>query len=348
MISSTAAPVDSSSASATPVSFKMTDSFQRRLSTASRQPKCATFCGLARLAAVFAVSLKPLHAGSAQPPTGEPLAAAVPPAFASVPGLPLCFEVNAGQGGDPVRFVARNRDGVFCVRPTETVITLRKAGSPTVPGFCPRTRQEPGLEARTVSIQFLGANASARMTGTGELRGKVNYLIGNDPAKWQRSVKTFARVEVQEAYPGIKVIHYGNQRQLEYDFMVAPGADPHMIAFRVTGADQLEIDPQGDLLIKLGADHIRQKKPIIYQVDHGLREEIPGGYRLSDNQVVAFQVGSYDRELPLVIDPVLSYSTFLGGLDNDTGRAIVLDNSGNVYLAGDTLSSQLGTTDAFQ
>ena len=157
--------------------------------------------------------------------------------------------------------------------------------------------------------------------GADELPGRVNYLIGNEPAHWQRGVPLYTAVEVQEAYPGIKLVHYGNQRQFEYDFVVAPGADPGLISFRVSDADRIEIDAQGDLLLKLGADQIRQKRPLIYQEEHGRRREIEGGYAVRENATVLFQIGAYNPDLPLIIDPVLTYSSYLGGLANETARA---------------------------
>src|SRR5204863_5371270 len=201
---------------------------------------------------------------------------------------------------------------------------------------------------KTVRLQFQGVNPGARISGAQELAAKVNYLIGNNPANWHTNVPTFSRIQVEDVYPGIQLAHYGNQRQWEYDFVVAPGTDPGIIRFRICGADQIEIDTQGDLVLSLGSDQIRQRKPVIYQIDHDVRKQIQGGYRFKDKETVAFEIGSYNHELPLIIDPVLSYSSFLGGLGNDAARAIALDNSGNIYVAGDTFSTQLGTAGAYQ
>ena len=159
------------------------------------------------------------------------------------------------------------------------------------------------------------------MSGDGALGGKVNYLVGSEPGKWRENVPTFSQVEVAEVYPGIKVVYYGNERQLEYDFVVAPGADAGLIALRIGGADQVQVDSRGELVLKAGAEEIRQPKPLIYQVRGGERKEIAGGYRLKNPETVVFQIGAYDPELPLVIDPVLTYSSFLGGQGGDIGRA---------------------------
>jgi len=249
---------------------------------------------------------------------------------------PLYFEANCGQADCAAQFVARNSEGIFSLSPTQATITLRMSGTAA------------DVHTRMVRFEFLGANPDARMTGTKELRGKVNYLIGNDPGNWHKSISTFAAVQVEQAYPGINLVHYGNQRQLEYDFIVSPGANPDVIAFRIEGADGIEIDAQGNLILRIGADEIQQKRPILYQTENGKRKQIEGGYRLIDSKTVAFQIGYYNRAIPLVIDPVLSYSTLIGGLATDAGRAVALDKSGNVYVAGDTLSSQLSIGNVFQ
>jgi len=257
--------------------------------------------------------------------------------------LPLYFEANEGQADNPARFIARNSQGIFYLGPNEVVITLRDSN----------TGHAQSLEARDFSrkslrFQFIGGCAQARMTGAGQLRGEVNYLIGSDPSKWRKGVPTFASVEVAEAYPGINLILYGNQRQLEYDFVVGPGVDPAAIAIQVEGTEQMQIDERGDLLLKVGENVIRQKRPILYQMQEGRKREIEGRYKLRDSNIIAFEIGSYDPALPLIIDPVLAYSTFIGGLAAEAGRAIALDKSGNIFIAGDTLSTQLGTDNAFQ
>src|SRR5208337_3150734 len=135
-------------------------------------------------------------------------------------------------------------------------------------------------EPVTVRMQFIGANPKAQIRGEAELPGKVNYLVGNDPAQWHTGVPTFAKVRVERMYPGIGLVYYGNQQQLEYDFEVAPGAEPAAIKIHFTGADKIAVNAQGELVLALGDGEIRQPKPVIYQMANGARQEISGGYRL--------------------------------------------------------------------
>ena len=159
---------------------------------------------------------------------------------------------------------------------------------------------------------------------------------------------TFAKVRVEEIYPGVNLVYYGNQHQLEYDFTVAPEANPGAITIRFDGADKISVNENGELVLTLGKDEIRQPAPLIYQLAGSGRKEISGGYKMLDAQTVAFTVGKYDRALPLVIDPVLSYSTYFGGNSGDEALAVAVDTNGFVYVAGETLSAQLATPGAFQ
>ncbi len=195
----------------------------------------------------------------------------------------------------------------------------------------------------------MDANASPRVEALEELPGKANYFLGNDPTKWRTNVPTYARVHYQDLYPGIDLIYYGNQRQLEYDLVVRPGADPSRIRLGVQGADTLDVDAQGDLVLHTAGGDIRQRKPAAYQEIDGMRQEISGGYVLKGSHTVGFEVGAYDASRPLVIDPVLFYSTYLGGSSDDFGSGIAVDSSGDAYVTGYTLSTDFPTTvGAFQ
>ncbi len=251
-------------------------------------------------------------------------------------GMPLCFEANQGQVDSTAQFIARGRDSQFLISPDAAQIVL-----------CRMTAART-FSARAVRMQFVGANGGAQISGAEELSGKINYLVGSNPARWQTGVATFARVLVAGLYPGVNLAYYGNQRQLEYDLTVAPDADPGVIAIRFDGADKISINPAGELVLNLGDSEIRQPKPVIYQTVNGSRKEISGGYKILDAHTVAFTVGGYDQSLPLVIDPILSYSTYFGGTASTTAWAVAVDTNGFVYVAGQTLSAQFATHGAFQ
>jgi uncharacterized protein (TIGR03437 family) len=184
-------------------------------------------------------------------------------------------------------------------------------------------------------MKLVGANPRPQVVGFDELPGKSNYFIGNDPAKWRTNVPTYAKVRFQNVYPGVDLIYYGQQGKLEYDFVVAPGADPERIRFALEGASQPAVDANGDLMLAAG---LRLHKPTLYQEVFGMRQEVMGAYRLTSRQV-SFAVEAYDRQKPLVIDPVLAYSAFLPGPAN----AIALDAAGNAYVAGEAGSSPPAT-----
>jgi hypothetical protein len=249
--------------------------------------------------------------------------------------LPLYFEANEGQMDSPAQFVARGRDFQFLISPDAAQFVLCKMTAPR------------NFSARAVRMQFAGANDRAQISGAEELSGKINYLTGNEPARWQTGVATFARVCVGQLYPGVNLAYYGNQRQLEYDFTVSPGTDPGVIAIRFDGADKMSINPAGELVLNLGGSEIRQPKPVIYQMAGGERREISGGYKILDAETVAFTVGDYNRSLPLVIDPILSYSTYFGGNSGEEAWAVAVDTNGFVYVAGQTFSTQFSANQPF-
>jgi hypothetical protein len=261
--------------------------------------------------------------------------------------LPLSFEANRGQTDARVQFLSRGPRRTLFLTPTEAVLVLTAAErSAQATGPAARLAlDESGAGTRTnLRMTFVGANPAPRVTGREELRGKSNYFIGKDPAKWRTNVPTYANVGYPDLYPGIDLVFYGNERQLEYDFVVRPGADPTRIVLGFEGADRLEVDAQGDLLLHTGAGPVRQRKPVIYQEVTGRRVEVPGGYILKDGQRVGFEVAAYDRDRPLVIDPVLIYSTYLGGSANDEGNGIAVDALGHAYVTGSTGSTDFPTT----
>jgi len=170
------------------------------------------------------------------------------------------------------------------------------------------------------------------------LAGKMNYLIGNNPSEWRTDLPIFSKVQVDDVYPGINLIYYGNQQQLEYDFVVAPYARPERIALHFDDLDAIEINNNGELVLSFDGNEIRFHRPVIYQEVRGVRLPISGGYRFEDARTVTFSVGQYDHSLPLVIDPVLAYSGYFGGNFGDVALGVKVDSSGFVYIAGETLS----------
>jgi hypothetical protein len=264
--------------------------------------------------------------------------------------LPLHFEANRGQTHEDVRFLSRGPGYSVYLTPSEAVLVLAKPN--------PDSKRDARPQAKPVALRMslVGATRKPHVSGLEELPGKANYFIGNDPAQWHTNVPTYAKVHYRAVYPGIDLAYYGNQRQLEYDFVVAPGADPKRIVLGFKGADKLEIDAQGELVLHTAGGAIRQHKPVIYQEMDGVRTEIEGGYALKGAKRVGFQLAAYDRSRSLIIDPVLSYSTYLGGSTNgsccggnDESNGIAVDGAGNAYVIGTTSSNDFPTTaGAFQ
>ena len=269
----------------------------------------------------------------------------------SLGNRPLSFESNVGQYESAARFVSRGPVYYLSLSPSEVQVTLQKTEkSAAQESILPRTINTSGTRVsfRSLHIELVGANPSAAMSGVGEVSGSANYFIGNDSSKWRTGVPAFDRVRVTDVYPGINLIHYGNQNHLEYDFEIAPGVSPNVIAMRFTGADKMALDSNGELVLSIGGDEIRQPKPVIYQTLRGEQKGIAGGYVLADANTVKFSLGEYDRTLPLLIDPVVSYSIFQGSLGDDTLWAIAVDDQGNIFVAGETTSVSIASTNAFQ
>jgi uncharacterized protein (TIGR03437 family) len=202
----------------------------------------------------------------------------------------------------------------------------------------------------TIHMKMAGGNPSPSITPQGSLPGATNYLIGNDPSKWRTGVAGFARVEYHAIYPGIDLVYYGNQRQLEYDFVVAPGADPRRIRIAFDGAENLKLDPGGDLIMRASGQRLRFRQPVLYQMVKGERRPVAGHYTLRGRQV-GFTVSGYDASLPLVIDPVLSivFATFLGGsATNDRDEGLAVDSSGSAYVMGSTASPDFPVVNPLQ
>ena len=263
--------------------------------------------------------------------------------------LPLAFEANHGQTDGRVKFLSRTSGYTLFLTGDEAVMAL--GGKKTSPdkardALTARTLPAGIAEAKAggvLRMKLRNANPAAKVTGVDELGGRSNYFIGNDSTKWRTNVPTYAKVKYEGIYSGIDLVYYGNQRQLEYDFIVAPGADPRRIAFGVSGAQRIHQDAQGELVFKVGEDEVRWHKPVAYQEKNGERQLVAARYAIADGDRVGFEVAKYDASKPLYIDPLI-YSTYLGGSSYDEAYGIAVDSAGNAYITGYTYSTNFPTT----
>ena len=255
--------------------------------------------------------------------------------------LPLTFELNQGQVDSQVQFVTRRGGYSAFLTAGGMVLSLRsKNPIAATQQSGPSVKKQPINSVPSVlQFKLLGARQHPVIVGEDIQPGRVNYFIGRDPAKWQRNVPTYARVRYKNVYPGIDLVYYGNHQQLEYDFAISPEADPGRIQFEIQGASQIRIDATGDLVLGTGNGTLHFQTPVVYQESGGTRIPVKGSYVLGGSSRVAFQVAHYDSSKPLVIDPVLVYSTYLGGSGNDQPVGIAVDKTGSIYVAGSTDST---------
>jgi YD repeat-containing protein len=284
-------------------------------------------------------------APAATPPAAAPVAPAavvspptlppVPPAPTPAPPptldpafshLPLAFEPNVGQTDSRVQFLSRGPGYALFLTGDSAVVRLARPGNSGA--------------SDVLKEQFVGANPSAPVVGEQPLSSRSNYFTGSDPRAWHTNVEQYAQVRYRNLYPGIDALYYGNsQRQLEYDLTVAPGADPGAIHMSVQGSTGLRLDSQGNLLLQTAGGTVTQQPPTLYQLRNGVRQPVSGRYTLGAGGTVGFQPGAYDPTLPLVIDPTLNFGSFLGGGSNDYAYGVAVDPAANVYVTGQTFSS---------
>jgi hypothetical protein len=260
--------------------------------------------------------------------------------------LPMSFEENQGQTAREVRYVSHGRGYELFLTPQEAVIALRFG---THLDFSPLHRsaylralrkQRRAAQTTAIRMHLEGANPEPQISGEERLPTHVNYFTGSDPKNWHTDVPAYARVKYSGIYPGVDLVFYGNQRRLEYDFVVAPGADPKAIQLRIDGARKMGINSRGDVVLSVAEGEVELQKPLIYQQLNGEKREIAGKYVLAGDHRVTFAVASYDRSEPLILDPILNYSTYLGGSGREGGfpMAIAVDNAGDAFVAGLTAS----------
>jgi Beta-propeller repeat len=297
--------------------------------------------------------------------------------------LPMAFEANRGQSDRRVKFLSRGSGYSVFLTANEAVLALHKPANVKPQGVNdePWAQQNaesgngavslfPGRsalgnpESKTerlagggssapaiLRMKLVGAKSGTKVTGLKQLPGKSSYFIGNDPKKWHTQVPTYAQVRYQGAYPGIDLVYYGHQGQLEYDFVVAPGASPNAITLAIVGTSHeapLRIDREGDLVATLDDGQVSFHKPVVYQPAGAERNYVDGRYVLKSEHEVGFEIAASDPAKPLVIDPTLSYSTYLGGSDDDEGNGIAVDSAGNAYVTGQTGSTNFPTSNPLQ
>lgn len=242
----------------------------------------------------------------------------------AVASVSLGFEPNVGQADSAVRYLTRAQDYAVFLTDAEAVLALR--------------RQDRTANA-TLRISLTGATRPVATAAEIPLPGRINYIQGSDPLAWKTNVPTYARVRYRNVYAGVDLVYHSSRGRLEYDFVLAPGANPEVIRVRFGGASGLELDANGDLLVRVGEIRLRQMRPVAYQDISGVRREVTSHYVLARDNQIRLAVGTYDRTRPLVIDPVLAYSTFLGGRSDDFPAAIAVDDAGNAYVTGTTAST---------
>ena len=276
---------------------------------------------------------------------------------AKLMSVPLSFEPNQGQAASTVQFLSRGSGYALFLAPGKVVLNLERQR----PASAAATGQAPeAASVDTLHMSLIGANAKADAAGLVRQSGVVSYFIGNDPQKWRSGIPTYGKVKYPQIYPGVDLVFYGNQRQLEYDFVVAPGADPSPIAWRIDGA-RASVDADGSLALSASNGLARFKKPVLYQVDGDRKTSVEGWFAVAGNRI-GFRLGSYDHSKALIIDPVLSYATYLAGSSTDhiglpTGpgnlavgmsQGIALDSAGSVYVTGYTYSIDFPTKTPYQ
>jgi hypothetical protein len=247
--------------------------------------------------------------------------------------FPLSFEPNREQTNPEVKFLARGEGYILFLTDKDAVFRLGKGSR----------------SSSVLRMSLLGANAKPGFTGMDELPGKSNYFIGNQPGQWHTNIPNYGKVAEHNIYPGIDLVYYGTQRQLEYDFVIAPDASPTKIQIAFEGAKNLHTDANGDLVLSVsGSSDVRLHKPIAYQQMGDEKQLVAANYVVKGKDSVEFGLGEYDASRPLIVDPILSYSTYLGGSNIDIANGIAVATDGTAFIAGGTFSADFPTAHPLQ
>ncbi|MGB9123418.1 MAG: SBBP repeat-containing protein [Candidatus Angelobacter sp.] len=258
--------------------------------------------------------------------------------------LPLSFEPNRGQTDPRVKFLSRAGNRTLWLTSDEAVLAVGRPSRPDGPDAKKAGAvKEDQIAPAVLRMKFVGANTSPAIEGEARQSGTVNYFAGK-PNEWRTNIATYARVRYRSLYPGIDLVFYGNNRELEYDLVVGAGADPGRIKLAVAGADEVRIDAEGNLVLKTSQGEVAQQKPKVYQRKGNTLTAVAGDYVITGKDEVGFRLGSYDRNTAVVIDPVLRYSSFLGGSQIDEASTIAIDSSKRAVVGGFTESLDFPTT----
>jgi hypothetical protein len=276
---------------------------------------------------------------------------------ASLDALPLAFEANQGQSDPRVKYLARGNGYKLFLTSSQAILSLAPKGkySEVLDMMLDKRRGAAGTKAymkkralrasqgtsMAVLRMNLGASSGTQLAAENQEPGTVNYFLGNNPAKWRSNIPLYGRVNYKNIHPGVDLAFHGASQRLEFDYLVSPGADPDSIALSFEGADGMRTNDTGDLILATSAGPVELHRPVAYQSKNGVPETIDARFVLKGTNEVAFEIGTYDHDLPLVIDPVVTYSTYFGGTGGDYGIGIAVDSSGNTYVAGATASNSI-------
>lgn len=265
---------------------------------------------------------------------------------ADLSALPLGFEANEGQTDPRVKYVARGDGYTVFLTGNETVFALNSSSRPharprrrlSMQSSKPQTARKDKDQDARIGVRLVGANPNPRVMAGKELPGVTNYYLGSNPANWHEGVKQYADVSYREVYPGVDMFFHGEQKQLEFDFLVAAGANPDSIGMEFTGTSKLGTDGAGNLVLSSAAGDVVLHKPLAYQMRDGARAPVEVAFAVKSSERVALQLGKYDHDRELVIDPSLTYASYLGGAGEDEAYAIAVNSSGNAFVTGQTNS----------